>query len=181
MDLSKAHHFFQSRFRTAQGLEFQAQLLAAPMEESSVYFFLPRRLLKLDAASPVQAGHVVTSLTSGHTWLTAENGPSEYQGREIYKSLKLFEVTDPAATWKVTGTSKDPITGLDKKGAPTTQPPIPVVIEFMKMQEDEMRIGADLVRIIATAPIAIGDRINTYVIQNVEFQLGLYFATAKRQ
>ena len=181
MDLSKAHHFFQSRFRTAQGTVFQAQLLAAPLEESSVYFFLPRRILKLDAASPVQAGHVVTSLVSGHTWLAAENAPTEFQGKEIYKSLKLFEVTHPTATWKVTGTTTDAITGLAKKGTPTTQPAIPVVIEFMKTQEDEMRIGADLVRIIAAAPIGIGDRINTYVIQNVEPQLGLYFATAKRQ
>ena len=151
------------------------------MEESSVYFYLPRRILKLDASAPAQAGHVVTSLVSGHTWLVGENGPSEFQGKEIYKSLKLFEVTHPAATWKTTATSKDPVTGLDKKGTTTTQPAIPVVIEFMKTQEDEMRIGADLVRIIAASAIGVGDRINTYVIQNVEPQLGLYFATAKRQ
>jgi hypothetical protein len=49
------------------------------------------------------------------------------------------------------------------------------------MQEDEMRIGADLVRIIAAHPIQINDKIGPYSLINVEPQLGLYFATARRQ
>lgn len=181
MDLSTAHHFFQSKFRNHRGFEFAAQLLSAPLENSSVYFSLPRRLLKLDALSPTQAGDIITSRTSGHTWLVGENAPSEFQGREIYKSLKLFEVTHRDAKWYTYGTYENEITGLKEKVAKELEATIPVTIEFMKLQEDEMRISADLVRIISASPIKPKERINEYAIQNVEYQLGLYFATAKRQ
>ncbi len=181
MDLSKAHHFFHSKFRCARGFDFLAQLLAAPMEESAVYFIHPRRILKLDANSAVVPGDVVKSLTSGHSWMAASNGPSEFQGVTIYKSLKLFEVTHLTATWKGTAKTKDPITGLDRKAERPILGIIPAVIEFMKLQEDEMRIPADLVRVITAAPVSVGDMVNEYTIINVEPQIGLYFSTAKRQ
>lgn len=182
MDLAKAHHFFDSKFRCVSGnFDFRGQLLAAPMEESSVYFLLPRRILKLDSDSAVDAGAVVSSYPSGNTWLCADNGPSEFQGRTIYKSLKLFEVTHKTAQWYISNKTTDTITGLPKKGERTPHAVIPVSIEFVKLQEDEMRIPSDLVRIITNAAVNVGDRINEYTITNVETQIGLRFATAKRQ
>lgn len=181
MDLSKAHHFFSSTFTCLRGFSFKAQLLAAPMEESAVYFLLPRRILKLDAKSPVRPGDVIRSGPSGNMWLCAENGPSEFQNRTIYKTLKLFEVTHPAAQWTGSTTTVDPLTEQKRKTGNDLKGAIPVVIEFMKLQEDEMRIPADMVRIIAAENILVGDRVDGYTIINVEDQLGLKFCTAKRQ
>lgn len=180
MDLSKAHRFFDSRYHCARGFDFRAQLLAAPMEESSVYFMLPRRVLKLDAHSMVSAGDIVSSIPSGNMWLCGENGPSEFQGKTIYKTLKLFEVTHRNAVWKGFSTYEDEITEQKRKSV-VQRGVIPVAIEFQKLQEDEMRISADMVRIITTSDVKVGDIIETYAITNVERQIGLNFCTAKRQ
>lgn len=181
MDLSKAHHFFHSRFRCLRGFDFQAQLLAAPLEESAVYFLVPRRILKLDHNSPVTSGDIIRSYTSDHMWLCGDNGPSEYRNRAIYKSLKLFEVTHRTASWKTLSRYEDEITGIKRKEEPRETAKIPVAIEFVKQQEDEMRIPADMLRIITASPVSIGDLVDEFTIINVEPQLGLYFCTAKRQ
>lgn len=180
MDLSKAHHYFHADYTVVGVGRIKAQLLAAPMEESAVYFLLPRRILKIDADSPVRPGDIVISGASQHMWLAGENGPSEFQGRTIYKSLKLFEVTDRNATWTTYIKTDDPITGLKKKQSPVVSS-MPCVIEFTKTSEDEMRIGADLVRIISAVEPKVGDKIKDYTVQNVEPQLGLFFSIAKRQ
>lgn len=184
MDLSTAHKYFESLWWNSRGFQFKAQLLMAPSQPSAVYFYLPRRLLKYSYNAGVLPGDYITSKTSGKAYLCGENGDSEFQGQVIYRTLRLFEVTHTSATWKRNDTTKDPITGLAKKNAnqPHLVANIPVAIEFVKLQEDEMRIPADLVRIIAKDPIKIGDFINDeYTIVNVEAQLGLYMATAKRQ
>lgn len=182
MDIAKAHRYFDTVFHCARGFSLRAQLLMAPLEESATYFLNSRRILKTDAKSMLRPGDVVTSSASGYTWLCGDNGPSEFQGRVIYKSFKLFEVTHKTATWTRHGATKDPITALEVKDPePVTLGTIPVAIEFLKLQEDEMRIPADMVRIVASADIKVGDHINGLKVTNVETQLGLRFITAKRQ
>lgn len=181
MDLATAHHYFHSDYTVVGVGRIKAQLLAAPMEESAVYFLLPRRILKVDADSPVRPGDAIISGASQHMYLVGENGASEFQGRTIYKSLKLFEVTHRAASWKRDVKTTDAITGQKVKASATELGPIPVTIEFVKLQEDEMRISADLVRIISNKDIRVGDKVSDYVVTNVELQLGLRFCTAKRQ
>jgi uncharacterized protein YeeX (DUF496 family) len=97
----------------------------------------------------------------------------------IHKSLKLFEVTHPSATLLRREQVDDDITGLKKKVDDNSYT-IPATIEFTKTQEDEMRIGADLVRIISKFPLMVNDRVNEYTIVNTETQLGLHFATARK-
>lgn len=181
MDIAKAHHYFNSRFRCARGFDFLAQLLAAPIEPSSTYFITPRRILKLDAHSMVRPGDQVYSPASDKSWFCGENGPSEFQGRTIYKTLKLFEVTHTNVSWRGDTTATSNITGQKVKTANEEKGPIDVTIEFLKLQEDEMRIPADQVRIITNKNVRVGDRIGPYTVINAEAQIGLVFCTAKRQ
>jgi len=179
MDLTRAIDLFASKFYAYGKTTFSAQLLAIPLEESSSYFFLPRRLLKTYPDSVATPGDRIRDETTGKQYLAGENGPSMFSNRIIHKTLKLFEITHPAAVLTTRATGTDTVTGL-KKTSSTSTTTIPVVIEYTKMQEDEMRISADLVRIIANVPLVPNDMIAGYTIINAEPQLGLYFATARK-
>lgn len=179
MDLSRAMDPFASRFYSYSGYSFNAQLLAIPMEESSTYFFLPRRILKLYPASPAKPGDRIRDESTKKEYLAGENGPSVFSNKIIHKTLKLFEITHKSAPYSTRVTVTDSVTGL-KKTVDTNDITIPCVIEFAKTQEDEMRVGADLVRIIAAVALKPNDIVAGYTIVNSEPQLGLYFATARR-
>lgn len=181
MDISKAHRYFTTKFRCARGFDFLAQLLSAPIEPSSTYFINPRRVLKLDAHSLVSPGDHISLPATGKAWLCGENGPSQFQDQVIYKTLKLFEITHTGVSWKGDVTATSNITGQKVKTSSAEKGPIDVVIEFLKLQEDEMRIPADQVRIITNKDVLVGDRVGPYTIINAESQIGLKFCTAKRQ
>lgn len=179
MDLSHAMDPFASSFYSYGNRRgFKAQLLAVPMEESSTYFLLPRRILKLYPNSGILPGDRLRDETTGKQYLAGENGPSVFSNKVIHTTMKLFEVTHLAAPYVTKEKLTDEITGLEKQ-IDEGQSTIVAVIEFTKMQEDEMRIGADLARIITNVPVKIGDRIDHYTVVNVESQLGLYFSTAR--
>ena len=180
MNLTDALNPFASKFyNLTLRSGFRAQLLATPMEESSTYFLLPRRILKLYPDSKTAGGHLIREENTKKLFFAGENGPAIFGNRVIHKSLKLFEVTHPSATLLRNETIEDEVTGLKKKvdDNPYT---IPVVIEFTKTQEDEMRIGADLVRLISNFPLLVKDKVNEYTVVNTEQQLGLHFATARK-
>lgn len=180
MNLTDALNPFASKFyNLTLRSGFRAQLLATPMEESNTYFLLPRRILKLYPDSKTRGGHLIREEISKKLFFAGENGPAIFGNRMIHKSLKLFEVTHPTATLLRKETVEDEITGLKKK-VDDDDSTIAATIEFTKTQEDEMRIGADLVRIISNERILVNDRINEYTVVNVEQQLGLYFATARK-
>lgn len=179
MDLTDAMTPFASKWYSYSGFTFNAQLLAVPMEESSTYFFLPRRILKLYPASPAAPGMRLRDETTKKEYLAGENGPSIFSNRVIHKTLKLFEITHKTAAYETPVKVKDSITGLPKK-VDDNEITIPCVIEFAKTQEDEMRVGADLVRIITSYPVLVGDKVDAYRVTNVEPQLGLYFAVGRR-
>lgn len=179
MDLAKAMNPFASSFYDYSGFGFKGQLLAVPMEESATYFLLPRRILKLYPNTRVRPGARIREENTGKQYLAGENGPSLFGDRVIHKTLKLFEITHPNATLLVNEEQKDAITGLPRKVNSNSRL-IPAVIEFTKTQEDEMRIGADLVRIVTRDKLSPNDKINEYTVVNTEAQLGLYFSTARR-
>lgn len=180
MNLTDALNPFASKFyNLTLKSGFRAQLLATPMEESNTYFLLPRRILKLYPDAKTAGGHLIREENTKKQFFAGENGPAIFGDRVIHKSLKLFEVTHPSATLLRRETMDDDVTGLKKKVDDNVYT-IPVTIEFTKTQEDEMRIGADLVRIITNYPILVNDRINEYTVVNAETQLGLYFATARK-
>lgn len=180
MDLAKAMNPFASSFYDYSGFGFKGQLLAVPMEESATYFLLPRRILKLYPNTRVRPGARIREENTGKQYFAGENGPSLFGDRVIHKTLKLFEINHTAATLVRSGQVVDNITGLPKKVTPGTPVTIPAVIEFTKTQEDEMRIGADLVRIVTKDQVFPNDKINEYTVVNTEAQLGLYFSTARR-
>ena len=180
MNLTDALNPFASKFyNMTLRSGFRAQLLATPMEESSTYFLNPRRILKLYPNSKTTGGHLIREEHSKKMFLCGENGPAIFGDRMIHKSLKLFEVTHPTATLLRREQLDDEITGLKKKvdDKPYT---IAAAIEFTKTQEDEMRIGADLVRIISNFPLQPNDKVEEYVVVNAEPQIGLHFATARK-
>jgi len=179
MDLAHAMDPFASPFYCLRGFGFKAQPLAVPIEESATYFNLPRRILKLYPNTKLLPGDIVRDETTKKLYLAGENGPSLFAGRVIHKTMKLFEVTHPAASLVRTTKAIDSVTGLPKKTG-TAPSAIKAVIEFTKTQEDEMRIGADLVRIISDYPLLPNDKVEAYTVVNVETQLGLYFATARK-
>lgn len=177
--LTKALDPFASKFyNVTTGRGFRAQMLMTPMEESATYFLLPRRILKLYPNDPTQPGSLLRETMSKKLYFAAENGVALFDNSIIHRTMKLFEVTHPTATHITTVKVIDPVTSLPKKNAEVTTT-IPAVIEFTKMQEDEMRIGADLVRIITNHPLKVGDKVNGYVLTNVEHQIGLNFGTAR--
>jgi uncharacterized protein YeeX (DUF496 family) len=180
MNLTDALNPFASKFyNLTLRSGFRAQLLATPMEESNTYFLLPRRILKLYPDAKTKGGHLIREEHSKKQFFCGENGPAIFGNRMIHKSLKLFEVTHPSATLLRREQVDDDITGLKKKVDDNSYT-IPATIEFTKTQEDEMRIGADLVRIISNFPLMVNDRVNEYTIVNTETQLGLHFATARK-
>lgn len=179
MDLGKAHLPFSGRYYCYRGFSFQAQLLSLSLDVSNVYFNYPRRLLKMEAKVPLRPGDQIRG-QSGKRYLVGEHGPSELNDVVLYKTYKLFEVTHPAALWSAQGTTTDPILGIKVASGNPAENLIPVAIEFQKSQEDEMRIQADLVRIITNAAVQIDDHIDSYTILNVEPQLGLNFCLARR-
>lgn len=177
--LTKALDPFASKFfNVTTGRGFRAQLLMTPMEESATYFLLPRRILKLYPDDKTKPGDLIKETMSKKLFFAAENGVALYNTSIIHRTMKLFEVTHKEATLIRKGATTDTVTGLPKKdsGTPTI---IPATIEFTKVQEDEMRIGADLVRVISNYPMAVNDKVNQYTVLNVEYQIGLYFATAR--
>lgn len=179
MDLTRAIDPFASNFYDYRGFGFRAQLLAVPMEESATYFLLPRRILKLYPNAKVLPGARIRDETTKKEYLAGENGPSVFSNRVIHTTLKLFEITHKAASVSRRVKIDDSITGLPKKVDDDTSA-IPAVIEFTKSQEDEMRIGADLVRVITNVSFTPGDKIDAYTIVNCEPQMGLFFSTARR-
>lgn len=179
MDLTRALDPFVSPFYCLRGFGFKAQPLAVPIEESATYFNLPRRIIKLYPDSKLLPGDVIRDETAKKMYLVGENGPSLFAGRVIHKTMKLFEVTHPNATLEARVQLVDNITGL-KKNLAYQESTIKAVVEFTKQQEDEMRVGADLVRIITAVPVSPNDKVNGYTIVNTEPQLGLYFSTARK-
>lgn len=180
MNLTDALNPFASRFynlTTRTG--FRAQLLATPMEESATYFLLPRRILKLYPNGKTTPGHLIREEQSKKLFFAGENGVALFGDQVIHKTLKLFEVTHPQAALKRREEMEDEITGLKKK-IDDDNLTIAATIEFTKTQEDELRIGADLVRIISNQTILVNDKIDAYTVTNVEQQIGLYFATARK-
>lgn len=178
--LTKALDPFASKFyNVTTGRGFRAQMLMTPMEESATYFLLPRRILKLYPNDLTKPGDLLRETLSKKLFFAAENGVALFDADIIHRTMKLFEVTHPAATRITLTKATDTVTGLPKKQSQVTTT-IPAVIEFSKTQEDEMRIGADLVRIITNTPIIVNDKINEYTVTNVENQIGLYFCTARK-
>lgn len=180
MNLTDALNPFASRFynlTTRTG--FRAQLLATPMEESSTYFLSPRRILKLYPQTKTSGGHLVRDENTKVLFFAGHNGAANFGDQVIHKTLKLFEVTHPSAPLLRREEVEDEITGLKKK-VDDDGSTIPVTIEFTKTQEDELRIGADLVRIISNQRILVNDKIDAYTVTNVEEQIGLYFAIARK-
>lgn len=179
MNLTNALDPFVSPFYCLRGFGFKAQPLAVPIEESATYFNLPRRILKLYPDAKLLPGDTIRDETTKKMYFAGENGPSLFAGRVIHKTMKLFEITHPNATLESRVQLTDTVTGL-KKNLEFQESTIKAVIEFTKMQEDEMRVGADLVRVITAVPIKPNDRVNGYTIVNSESQLGLYFSTARK-
>lgn len=179
MDLSKAHRYFGDKYYSDRAGGFVGQLMSLPVEVANVYFNAPRRVIKTDPDTKLRAGDLVTG-KSGARYICATHGPAEVFGRVIYRLFKLYEVTHLKAKWESKEQYEDPVTGTKRDDRKTTKY-IPAVVEFQKSQEDEMRIPSDLVRIIVRDPVKVGDVVEAYLVVNVEPQMGVFIATARRQ
>lgn len=183
MDILKTpHRFFSSKFYSlTRALGFQAQLMAQPLTENTGYFLLARRMLKLDADSPIMGGEVVRSST-GKLYITQAHATSELNNVGIYKTLRAYEVTDVFDV-KTIATVKDPILGKPIAAAQSTvwKAGVHMVIESTALEHDGFRNLTPVYRILTGEDIPLDATIgDTYRVTNKEYRGGCYFLVAQK-
>lgn len=144
-----------------------------------MFFLTPRRILKVRPEMDVRPGDTVTPQGDG-PYLVTENGDANVFGRIIHKTFKIFHVTDEAIDISRISGTDDPITGM-KNNSLSSVGATDAVIEYDKQREDEMRVGADQMRIITPVQLMPKDVIGgLYTIVNCEPQLGVWFSIASK-
>lgn len=141
-------------------------------EVPSYQFNLPRRLLRVDAATPIAAGMVVRS-HDGTVFMIGQHGDSETSHGPAFRSFRLFEASQKFS-WKRRGKVTDTRTGLTKDSVLADQPEIWGVYEpSPEMFDRQMRTSFESGRFITNADVQRDDVVNGMKVSRVDIQLGL--------
>lgn len=183
MDLRIAHRFFGLKmFSITQSRGFTAQLLAQPLTENTGYFLLARRMLKLDADSPIMGGEIIRT-PAGKLYLTEAHSTSEFQETSFYKTLRAYEVTDHVDV-KAPTVTKDPILGRNIDASVGSWPvwkTIYCVIEPTVLEHDAFKNITPVYRIMTNENVPLGAIVDgKYKVNNVEYRGGCYFIEAQK-
>lgn len=182
VDLRIAHRFFGSKlYSKTRNLRFIGQLMAQPLTENTGYFLLARRMLKLDADSPVSGGEIIRTV-SGQLYVSQAHATSEINDNAFYKTLRMYEVTDKDIAVTVADTVDDSILGTKADDGP--QKPwgtIDAVIESTALEHDNFKNIAPTYRVITNQNVPIGAIIgDTYRVTYSDYRGGCYFLTAQK-
>lgn len=156
---------------------FQGIITEPGQGEVPAYLFnLPRRILRVDAATPVREGMVVRA-HSGTVWMLGKHGDSETMFGSTFRSLRMFEA-EGRFKWKRRGKKIDPVTKLPLDSGLVDQPDVWGAYEpAPEMFDRQVRVGFETGRFITPADIQLNDEVDGMKVARVDLQLGLRLVT----
>lgn len=177
--LSAVNSRFTTRFEIVDGGSgFFDAIINEPGqgEMPSYQFNLPRRLLRVEAGVPIDAGIVVRD-PEGSTFMLGKHGSSESRGGTLFRSFRMFEATGQFR-WEKREKVIDTITMLPKDTGLLPQVPLWGCYEpSPEVFDRAVRMNFETGRFITNRKVDRDDMIDGRKVTRIDEQLGLYIVT----
>lgn len=169
MELQNIRQRFHQHFLTLDGRDFYGFIQALPTTERGTAFDLFRRLMYVADNCEVKVGDLMYDQRRA-VFLLADHGDDV-----TAKTFKLIPM-NTQASWTSTVTTKNPLTGLDNDAVDGAPVQIWALKELSASVVEPSNMTTTVWRYTTNAPIQVRDRIDGFVVHNVDALLGVNVA-----